>query len=333
MSERHPEISVDERRITEAAGWKVRLNEAGVESSYEFEAWLAADPANEIAWKQVEAPWDLFGEQASSPLAVKLRRDALNRVHLRPPLYRRPWFAIAASIVLVVFTGLSFLRSWSWAEQPTVYQTAHGERRSVLLADGSHVSLDAETELRVMLSAGKRDLELVQGQARFDVAHDVRRPFSVLAGGQSVVAVGTAFNIDLSEKRPRITMIEGKVEVFDASQASSGQAPRRLTALIHGQQLSFTAQSAIVRPANVEAATAWNNGQLIFDDEALATVVSRVSRYSTKPITVAPDVATLKVSGVFQSNDVDGFVETIGGYLPVRTVKSASGAITLVAKD
>jgi len=319
------------RRIAEAAAWKVRLNEQGLESSYDFEMWLMADPANEEAWNQVEAPWQLFGDHAASPLVVKARRDALNRVHARSRPPRRVWFALAASILLVVCTGLILLGQGWWADDQQVYRTDHGERRTILLADGSRVSLDAETELRVSLKPKARELQLISGQARFDVAHDARRPFSVLAGGQSVVAVGTAFNIDLLEARPRITMIEGKVEIFSVARADGGRGTQtRLVALAAGQQLSFGTRAAVVRAANVDAAIAWNEGQLIFDDEPLATVAHRVSRYAAKPISVAPDAASLRVSGVFQSNDANGFVDTVTDYLPVRAERSADGSVTLV---
>src|SRR3546814_3966246 len=81
-----------------------------------------------------------------------------------------------------------------------LYRTVLGERRVVTLADGSTVSLDAASEVRVAYSERARELALVRGQARFDVAHDPRRPFAVQARDQRVVATGTAFNVDRSEE-------------------------------------------------------------------------------------------------------------------------------------
>src|SRR3546814_1264895 len=82
-----------------------------------------------------------------------------------------------------------------------LYRTVLGERRVVTLADGSTVSLDAASEVRVAYSERARELALVRGQARFDVAHDPRRPFAVQARDQRVVATGTAFNVDLLDRK------------------------------------------------------------------------------------------------------------------------------------
>src|SRR3546814_3917007 len=105
-----------------------------------------------------------------------------------------------------------------------LYRTVLGERRVVTLADGSTVSLDAASEVRVAYSERARELALVRGQARFDVAHDPRRPFAVQARDQRVVATGTAFNVDLFGPQVLITLIEGHVQVLEAT--SSRAAPK-----------------------------------------------------------------------------------------------------------
>jgi transmembrane sensor len=324
------------RRITEAASWKARLNDLGLDSSYDFEAWLDEDPANEAAWRQVEAPWDLFGDQAASPRILAARSDALARAHRHYSRRRLPiWVSIAASFLVVgLITTLYFSLSW-WGGRPDVYETAHGERRVVVLADGSRVSLDAETELHVRLEDGSRKLELLRGQARFDVAHDARRPFSVEAGDQTIVAIGTSFNIDMLGARPRITLIEGRVEVIPEGPTGNAPArPRKNLTLAAGQQLSFDLRAApVVTPANIQVTTAWTMGQLIFEDEPLSAVVVRVSRYAERPIVVAPNVASLRVSGVFQSDDAEGFVKTITDFLPVRAVSTPDGKTRIVKAE
>jgi transmembrane sensor len=320
--------------VTEAAAWKVRLHELGVESSLEFEAWLAADPAHADAWRQVEAPWELFGDQASAPAMVAARRDALARAHARARPRYPAWAALAASIALLLSSVLAYGGYLWWSIQPDIYLTGHGERRVVVLEDGSRLSLDAETEVRVRLQDNARELELVKGQARFDVAHDARRPFSVKAAERIVVALGTAFNIDLIGRRePRITLIKGKVEVLPANRDISGGAAPRPLILAPGQQLSFQARRPQVTAADMEAVTTWTTGQLMFDDEPLGSVILRVNRYASRPISVSDDAATLRVSGVFQADDPDGFVEAITSYLPVRARADKTGGVEIVRKE
>lgn len=350
-----PSDEADVRRLAEAAAWRVRLAEEELESCPEFEQWLAADPANEAAWRRVEAPWDLFGEQATASRVIAARRDALDRAHRASaaaaatgdsavPAHTAGWSRAARALAVVCVTVLCAVIIGWWSVQPDVYRTGLGERREVVLADGSKVSLDSATELRVKLSDEARRLELLKGQARFDVAHDATRPFSVRAGGQRVVALGTAFNIDMLDSKLLITLIEGRVEVVPdkagaavwptRTEVQQAPAPTKPLTLTPGQQLALAPQAPpVVRPTQVATTTAWTEGQLIFTNEPLAAVAERVSRYAGYPITAAPEVASLRVSGVFQSHDVPGFIATIGDYLPVQAEKHPDGGVLLARKE
>jgi ferric-dicitrate binding protein FerR (iron transport regulator) len=102
------------RRLACAAVWRVRLTEAGLESSAAFEAWLAEDPANEIAWRQVSKPWDLLGEQAVNPEVVAARREALARAYAsaastvpRERARNKVWLsAVAAGVAAIALAAL-----------------------------------------------------------------------------------------------------------------------------------------------------------------------------------------------------------------------------------
>jgi transmembrane sensor len=219
------------------------------------------------------------------------------------------------------------------------------------LVDGSTITLDSQSEVRVRYTRNGRDLTLTRGQARFEVAHDVERPFSVVAGGQKVVATGTVFNVDLLGSKVLVTLIEGRVVVLpqglgvpalesnaeglmarstgDAERSAPGavaqRSPRmrgRGVELLAGERLvASPVEAPLVERVNVERATAWQNGDLIFDNEALASVITRVNRYTRARIELTDaSTAELKISGVFHTGDVDGFVSTISSYLPVRVV-------------
>jgi transmembrane sensor len=240
---------------------------------------------------------------------------------------------------------VSAVTVWSIG-QPDVYRTAAGERRVVTLEDGSQVQLDALTVLRVDYSERARDLKLVVGQARFDVAHDVQRPFSVLAARQKVVATGTAFNVDVVGRDLLVTLIEGSVVILPQDEPSRdavgaltraapsaaagadgprpGEPPRPAPVeLSAGQQARISANGhSTVTPANVQRALAWQSGQLIFDDETLLSAVARINRYSARPaVVVGEGAAEMRFSGVFNSNDADGFLSTITHYLPVEALR------------
>jgi transmembrane sensor len=197
------------------------------------------------------------------------------------------------------------------------------------------------------------------------VAHDVERPFGVVAGGHKVIATGTVFNVDLLGSTVLVTLIEGRVVVLP--QAANAGAPdlsgvvppdtrsaNRLSAttqrgpqrdpttwgsgrgveLKAGEQLiASPAEVLSIEQVNVERATAWAAGELVFDNEPLSSVVARINRYTTSRVELGDgataDIADIKISGVFHTGDVDGFVSTITSYLPLRASSASDGTIRL----
>ena len=206
-----------------------------------------------------------------------------------------------------------------------VYRTDLGERRVVTLADGSKLSLDGRTKIEVRYTKGARELKLVSGQARFDVASDPVRPFKVAARDHTVVATGTAFNIDVSAPIVCVTLIEGRAVVLDRDAIKA-----RPVELRGGQQLVAPADAApVVEVANLAETTAWLQGKIIFDDEPLAQAAERVNRYSKREVVVSdPAARAQRVSGVFDAGDVDAFVEAVTYYLPIEAA-DADGKIVL----
>jgi transmembrane sensor len=328
------------RCLIEAAAWRLRLSEADLDQTPEFERWLQSDARHQEAWDRVQRPWDFIGEHEASPETLQWRRVALANAQdaarsrwLEPTKAQRPWrWAVAASLALLCCGA--FL-AW-YIERPDVYRTQIGERRIVALADGSHVELDSSTELLVRYTAHARELTLTRGQARFDVAHDAERPFSVTAGAEKVVATGTAFNVDLSGSKVVVTLIEGRVVVLPRqsemsfttlfsrqavpSPPTNADRARRGIELNAGQRLEVSAsgKAADVAPANLERSTAWQSGQLVFDDAPLSTVIEQVNRYARHPLILRDeDAGRVRVSGVFSTEDIDGFVDTLTRYLPI----------------
>ncbi len=349
------------RRLVEAAAWRVHLAETDSETHEDFEAWLAADPRNEAAWRQVQESWNLLGEQASAPELLELRRAALRDARNAS---RKRWrnasfssrFVRRAFVAALLLAAVGAVLYWN-ASRAEVYRTVAGERRVVRLEDGSQIALDSRSEVRVRYTDDARDLTLLRGQARFDVAQDeAGRPFSVAAAGQRVVAMGTAFNVDLLGPSMRVTLIEGRVLVIPEESAPSPTAlaavskvstnesgaaetaravpvnqRRRGIELRAGEQLEISPEAPpSIVPANIERATAWQQGRLVFEDEPLSSVVVRVSHYGDKRIRVVDgDVAEMRISGVFNAGDVDGFIATVTAYLPVDAWSAGDGTIEL----
>ena len=182
---------LDQHRLEQAAAWRLRRAEAGASFEDEFSSWLAQDPRNREAWRAVQAPWAALGQQATSPGVIRERSMALVLAHnairnnvLWPRRFRRPIAVAAAAAVALLAVALVF-----WQQtRPDVFRTGFGERHAITLADGSQLTLDSRSEVAVRYTSGARSLTLLRGQARFDVAHDVERPFTVTVDGRKVVA-------------------------------------------------------------------------------------------------------------------------------------------------
>lgn len=326
--------------LAQAAAWRVRLAENDLEGCPELSDWLAQDVRNATAWKQVQNDWALFGDHATSPEILELRSAALAHAHEagRGRWVRSRRFAIAhrlaiAAGILIIAVGGLFV----WIKQPDVYMTRAGERRIVTLADGSQIALDSRSEVKVQYSTHARELTLTRGQARFDVSHDFERPFSVTAGGHKVIATGTSFNVDLFGPTLLVTLIEGRVVVSSTpalSDPTKVDIPLPRITLDAGEQVVFAPKEPpSVARVNLGQATAWENGEIVSENDSLATVVARINRYAQHAVIVGdPETAALHISGVFHTGDIDGFVSTIVAYLPVRAEKETDGTTRLVRR-
>ncbi|MBL8270644.1 FecR family protein [Steroidobacter sp.] len=323
--------------LEQATQWFIRLREQGqVEDLPGLKTWLDADPLNQRAYQQVTAAWSALGEFSAAPEVMVGRRDALDSARRAA---RRRWSvgsgfgsrpaAIAAAVIVAVACTFGWLYS-----QRGVYSTDVGERRALTLEDGSVVTLDAKSRVRVHYEENQRLLSLERGQARFDVAKDPTRPFRVRAGEQTVIALGTQFNVELVGGNVLVSMIEGHVAITGVEPTvESATAPVELKAG-EGVRVRASDGHAVVLPKiDVSKATAWQSGKMIFDNEPLSSAAERVNRYSQLQIVVDPAVADVGISGAFNTGDSNAFVEAVATYFAVRAEHTGAAKIRLTAPN
>jgi transmembrane sensor len=332
------------RRLEEAAAWRLRLQrEPAAEFGADYITWIA-DIDNEAAMTAIDRGWSAVGALSTSPELLAMRQQALSRLRKAGASPRRfrwgraaaaglavtPTSSAAAALLVALFgAGLYHVVLL----QPDTYRTEIGERRVVALADGSQVSMDSDTKILVDYSKTERTLTLARGRARFDVAHDTSRPFTVTAGTETVVAVGTSFDVEKLGSTVLVTLIQGQVVVKDEQGHASTRStakPRASVSLNPGQQLvANAAAQPSVGNADLQVAAAWEAGHLVFRDEPLDAVVARINRYTEHPVTLDPKVAGIRISGVFNAGDVGSFVSALTAYVSVQATTNASGGILL----
>lgn len=326
----NPMETIDDIAVT----WSVRLHEAPLspEDQKELTTWLDADPVHVERLDRVRRLWGRFDDYAHTPELLALRAEALGAVRqagarrwMRNRILKAGWLAIAAAMLLAI--GL-----FAMLHTPSQnYETGIGERRTVILADGSTMMLDADTKVRVRFTNDRRELTLEHGRASFKVAKNPLRPFAVTSGESMVVAVGTAFSVEQLSDQVRVALYEGRVAVLrNVAEGSMVQFAKvrgtRETAeqaLTPGQELIVSTGSSLATLRSVAATDQMEGGQLSFINEPLLVAVQRVNRYNVgKPIIVTPGASSIRVSGVFNAGDIDAFLQGIVAAFPVRTVAS-----------
>lgn len=306
---------VDKRVRDEAAQWYAKLNNTMISTDAlrDFRAWRK-DPACDEAYLEIEAFWGRVGKLEQDQDIRRAADEALARPSKGGPL-ARPGGRALAGAVLVAGIGVALAFGWQ-AYSGTSYRTKVGEQRLVRLEDGSRVRLDTDSQVRVRLGSSERAIELVSGQAFFEVAHDAARPFVVRADGASVTALGTRFDVSRTATGVEVTLVEGKVRV----DGEAAGAPASWT-LTPGQQVATGPARAEpkVRTVDAAAATSWTTGRLVFRGAPLAAAIAEVNRYSPRKIVLEdPKLAATPVTGVFDSGDTDAFVTAVSDVYDLR---------------
>lgn len=328
----------DEDMVVE---WCLRLSD-GCMSSEDREKlhdWLAGDATRGERLGAALAVWDAVEADADAPEMLALRREALGAVHragqrrwLRTKFVSQPiLWAIAAALLLTLALGSLLWRQDGRDE----YRTGIGERRVIALADGSRLSLDADSVVTVAFTAQRRNVVLERGRARFKVAKDPLRPFAVRSGRNMVVATGTEFSVERLSREVRVALFEGRVAVLrDTPQGQTSEIVRRdgrsvtaERALTPGYEIGLPVAGTIGSIGPVigpmvggegGGGEGWGAEQISFTSETLGTAAERMNRYAERRrITVDPGVADVRISGVFNVGDVDAFAQAIAATFPV----------------
>lgn len=297
-----------------AAEWAVRrdLGALSAQEQAEFEAWLAADLRHLGAYGRAEA--------------VLARLERLNGVgndqvsddapRLAGWNRRHALLAGGAATVAAAGVGLALFPTNSGQGS---FSTQIGQTREVVLADGSVVSLNTDSQISVEFTDSIRNVTLIKGEAFFDVAKNKNRPFVVTADGTQVRAVGTSFTVSLLPKRPiQVLVKEGVVELRrpDLPEAIPVRASANVRAIV-------PPDAPIVTEAMPEERLArdleWQYGRIALDNETLADAANEFARYSEVRIVVDPAVSNKTVTGLFASNDPIGFAKTAANVLRLTT--------------
>jgi len=317
----------------EAAAWIARLHGPSRTRAVEegLRRWMAEDPERAAAFELVSDVWDR---------ATQLRRGR-GEGHAR---WHRPGVRInIAGVVLgTVAAGLLALLVAIVYYRSDGYSTGIGEQRTLALPDGSRIYLNTDSLARVHYDRHRRRVDLVRGEALFEVAKRPEWPFIVSAGGQNVRAVGTAFDVRTERDQMMVTLLEGQVTVgattnpLALGEAASRQALRAMHpernaiyTLTPGERLVFRAsRTPQVDYPSLETATAWRHGQVVLDNTPLSDAVAEMNRYSAAQLSIEdPKAGLIRISGIFTIGDSEDFAQAIARTYQLRLRMEAKGMV------
>lgn len=316
---------------TEAARWHERLARTPDAAPPEaFERWQAADPAHAEAFARVEAAHDCARALAAHPELLALRQTTATRIAVnraRSAARKQKAGAALAALALVALP----LAGWYAAEhrapastdvaQTRLFSTGVGQRLSMMLDDGSRLTLNTATSVRVAYTPSERHLILERGQAWFEVAKGQPRPFRVTAGAHDVIAHGTAFDVRLDADRTTVLLVEGKVTVGKVAMAPNDLLVAR------GDSLTLR------HGGDARQIEAWREGLVVFADTPLAEAVAELNRYAPHALVVKDARAgAVRVSGAFRTGESATFAEALETSFPVQAVTRSDGTIELSSR-
>lgn len=294
-----------------------------------FEAWRADSPAHEAAYEREAAAWEALDRlRTLRPAGRAPDADLLAPNHKQAPrktmgcFSARPRMA-AALVGVIVTTAIATPVALSITASPA-YATALGERRIVMLKDGSRIELNTSSKVVVRYSRGARHVWLVEGEALFQIAHDAR-PFVVSVDDARLQAQDGEVSVRRKGDGAQVLVVSGAVT------AETAKAPP--SALASGAEATVRAEGAESRPASelrIRQALAWRQGAVALNGETLAQAAAEFNRYNRNRIVVAdPSIAELRLAGYFEADDPEGFAEAMTRAFPVTSRRSADGAIVL----
>jgi transmembrane sensor len=297
----------------EAATWLARLHADDKSPADEctFRIWLAADPCHAAAFEAVTEVWDVTGAAWTDAVAVP--REAA------PTTRRRALMAGVAGIAAAA-TGFAVWQT-SYAG---VYETATGEQKHVVLADGTQVFLDTDTRIHASYDSRTRFVSLERGRCNFNIMESDERPFVVDAAAKRILAGHTELDVRRDGDDVCVIMVQGSASVMDKND-------RQRTELRRGDRLTANAGRILVDRPKLLPLLAWQTGQAVFDNDSLSDAVHEMNRYSVVKLEISdPSVARMRISGVYRVGDNAAFGRSIAALLPV-TLEFANNQVRLTA--
>jgi transmembrane sensor len=373
----------------EACQWIVKFecdDEPSTQDIQQLNAWISKSPVHKQTLLRLSKTWSdmdvMSGLMIPLGHSLKPRQSKFKTITLTPVLFIagifrlltneavkifRPMIVLPA-LTLVIMLSLSFIGINITAEVPNnMYITSIGQHSTHTLDDGSVLTLNSNSQVEVNYTLNKRVINLLRGEAHFDVTSDPNRPFEVYVGDRMVKAVGTAFSVYRLKNNIEVLVTEGKVDLaiiestllvkpFSLSRGTAGvkrtssakpleNTVTVIASLEAGQSISIPISVNSVNSSSLDSPVveyaqgdlvrklSWLDGRLVFAGESLEEVVAEVSRHTPLIIEVTdPELKKLRIGGQFQAGETDALFDVLESGFGVKITRVNNGHVQLNAK-
>ncbi|MEM9965533.1 MAG: FecR domain-containing protein [Asticcacaulis sp.] len=279
-----------------AAQWLVRLKDAPQDEVCEaqFDAWLAASPLHESAWQDMQQTVEVMRAAVVAELGVTDLAQARRQKATHGTGRRFVTLGAAAAAACVMLVAAPDMAGWAHREWASDFATGGGVMRTVHLEDGTKVHLGPESALRVNYSPSERQVELMAGQALFEVAKAPERPFRVHTRALTTTVLGTAFDVRLQDDDAYVGVQHGQVKV-ETVRAKTGAN------LSAGDWLSVSADGQVTQGQRApELIGVWRQGDLLAREQTIEALVAEIRPWFRGQIILANKaLGQQKITGTY----------------------------------
>ena len=308
----------------EAVAWHVKLTSGACSDSdiTQHMEWMLEDPEHLAAYERVAEVFHAASKHEHS-LREVFAADA------PAPTGQTPWYAklfegwgwpqaasaAAAAAALLFFVTGTQNPFYDDRASSQYYTSTANEVRTLKLADGSRVSLFANTKLSVAFEDTARNIDLIQGRAFFDVVADKNRPFYVNTASRQVKVVGTRFEVVRTQAFDRISVNEGLVSVEKIDDNNVSNAPVLIEPGVSALY-ELDAEAPVLTEVGTESIGAWKDGILTFQNVELIEVITQIGQlFPEAALAVDDTVDGVSFSGTLVVSDAETMVRQLASFL------------------
>ena len=325
-------MQIYHKKIQEqAALWFARMQNAETDhpERSSFEAWLTSSHQHAAAYNKLVSTWGRLDTTIGIKEVATAIENAQQLTSKNKNKLQRRVAQVVLSVALFAVSSLLGLEIWKTyvPETQLASKTEIGQIKKEVLADGSEITINANTQLTVRYYAGRRVAHISHGEAIFNVTKDAKRPFIVECEPAKITVLGTRFVVNKLSKMVRVSVDHGRVQVEAA--AHHAQPPLILT---NGQVAEVLLNQAPLQvKRNSQDAFGFENGTIAFEEADLSEIAEVLSRYTPQPISVAPSQKNPKITALVHIKNMDGFLRMLPSIAAVD-VKKNKNQMELVAR-